>query len=352
MTANTCATTSAGGRWRPWQTESHFIKRLTGAGRSYDGKTDLCGKEAGTPAGGPKPAAGAADRGGCLRPGGPAPAEPLRRGGAGRGRLPPGGGDGVLRAPGGRCHRGPARRGLHRLRRGASAGAVRPAGGLRRPVHPADDPGGAAHGPHRQGLSAVRPPDGGGRGGGKAVRHQPGGVPGGLAGPAGEPGGGGRRPVGRGDGHGLHRPGPGGPGGPAGAAGPGHGPGGPDLPPGVFPGHGASGPHPDGGAGGGHLLVRPLPPHHLLHPPGRYPDRRPERPGGLSGLSGRPGGGLWGGEGGQAPPDPHGHRHHRRQVSQKTGPAPRAGRERGDQRLLHPRPRSGGRERAGLAPDV
>ena len=44
--------TSASGRWRPWRTESHFIKRPTGAGRSFDGKTDLCGKTAGPPAGG------------------------------------------------------------------------------------------------------------------------------------------------------------------------------------------------------------------------------------------------------------------------------------------------------------
>ena len=39
--------TSASGRWRPWRTESHFIKRPTGAGRSFYGKTDLCGKTAG-----------------------------------------------------------------------------------------------------------------------------------------------------------------------------------------------------------------------------------------------------------------------------------------------------------------
>ena len=40
-----------------------------------------------------------------------------------------------------------------------------------------------------------------------------------------------------------------------------------------LPGRGEAGPHPHRGAGGGHLLVRPLPPHHLLHPPG--PDPRP-----------------------------------------------------------------------------
>ena len=63
--------------------------------------------------------------------------------------------------------------------------------------------------------------------------------------------------------------------------GPGHGPGRPEVPPGLLPGRGAPGPHPHRGAGGGHLLVRPLPPHHLLHPPGRGGHRRPGGEGGL-----------------------------------------------------------------------
>ena len=66
-------------------------------------------------------------------------------------------------------------------------------------------------------------------------------------------------------------------------------------------------------------------------------------------LSGRPGGGLWPGEGRRAAPDADGHGHHRRQGPEEAGPAARAGRERGDQRLLHPRPRHGGRQGAGLA---
>ena len=41
-----------------------------------------------------------------------------------------------------------------------------------------------------------------------------------------------------------------------------------EIPPGLLPGPGEAGPHHHRGAGGGHLLVRPLPPHHLLHPPG------------------------------------------------------------------------------------
>ena len=46
----------------------------------------------------------------------------------------------------------------------------------------------------------------------------------------------------------------------------------------------------------GHLLVRPLPPHHLLHPhrPGGH--RRPGDPRRLPAVSGRPGGGVRGGE--------------------------------------------------------
>ncbi len=35
---------------------------------------------------------------------------------------------------------------------------------------------------------------------------------------------------------------------------------------GLFPGRGGAGPHHHRGPGGGYLLVRPLPPHHLLHP--------------------------------------------------------------------------------------
>ena len=50
--------------------------------------------------------------------------------------------------------------------------------------------------------------------------------------------------------------------------------------------------------------------------------------------------------------DPDGHRHPGNQGPQKAGPAPGAGRERGDQRLLHPRSHKGGWGGAGLAPDV
>ncbi len=38
----------------------------------------------------------------------------------------------------------------------------------------------------------------------------------------------------------------------------------------LFPGRGAPGPHHHRNSGGGHLLVRPLPPHHLLHPLGQH----------------------------------------------------------------------------------
>ena len=64
-----------------------------------------------------------------------------------------------------------------------------------------------------------------------------------------------------------------------------------------LPGPGEAGPHHHRGAGGGHLLVRPLPPHHLLHPhrPGGH--RRPGDPRRLPAVSGRPGGGVRGGEG-------------------------------------------------------
>ena len=110
---------------------------------------------------------------------------------------------------------------------------------------------------------------------------KPRGVPGGVFGPAGAAGGRDRRPGRRGNGHGLHCPGPGGPGYPAGAAGSRHGPGGPVVPPGILPGHGAPGPHPDGDPGGGHLLVRPLPPHHVLHPSGPRGDQRSGGPGRL-----------------------------------------------------------------------
>ena len=44
---------------------------------------------------------------------------------------------------------------------------------------------------------------------------------------------------------------------------------------------GAPGPHPDGDPGGGHLLVRPLPPHHVLHPSGPRGDQRSGGPGRL-----------------------------------------------------------------------
>ncbi len=53
------------------------------------------------------------------------------------------------------------------------------------------------------------------------------------------------------------------------------------VPPGILPGHGAPGPHPDGDPGGGHLLVRPLPPHHVLHPSGPRGDQRSGGPGRL-----------------------------------------------------------------------
>ena len=126
----------------------------------------------------------------------------------------------------------------------------------------------------------------------------------------------------------------------------------PEIPPGLLPGRRGPGPHHHRGPGGGHLLVRPLPPHHLLHPPGGHLHRGPGHRGRLPAVPGRPGGGLRPGEGGEAAPDPDGHRHHRGQDPEKAGPAPGAGRERGDQRLLHPRGRPGGRRGPGLAPDV
>ncbi len=63
----------------------------------------------------------------------------------------------------------------------------------------------------------------------------------------------------------------------------------------------------------------------------------------LSALSGRTCGGLRRGKGRPAASDPDGHCHHRREGPEEAGPAARAGRERGDQCLLHPRPRHGGR---------
>ena len=186
-----------------------------------------------------------------------------------------------------------------------------------RPVHSADDSGGAAHGAAPPGsiCSSVHL-TGGGCGRGQAAMSS-------TPWSAGrrlwtsrsrwrQPD---RRPGRRGNGHGLHCPGPGGPGCPAGATAVS-----PwtwtDLTflPGLLPGRGAPGPHPDGDPGGGHLLVRPLPPHHLLHPSGprgrstmptvqaayqRYLAARVE---------------VYGdGEGRPAAPDPDGYGHHRRQ---------------------------------------
>ena len=91
---------------------------------------------------------------------------------------------------------------------------------------------------------------------------------------------------------------------------------------------------------------------HLLHPHRPGGRRRPGDPRRLPAVSGRPGGGVRGGEGRPAAPDPHGPGHHRGQDPEEAGEPARAGRERGDQRLLHPRPRPGGREDGGLAPHV
>jgi hypothetical protein len=94
-------------------------------------------------------------------PAGAAPTQPLRRGGTGRGRLPPQRGSGVLRAPGGRRVRGAAPGGPH-SGGGIPARAVRPAGGLRRPVHPAAHRRSPPRRPHGEGLPALRRSERGG----------------------------------------------------------------------------------------------------------------------------------------------------------------------------------------------
>ena len=141
----------------------------------------------------------------------------------------------------------------------------------------ADDRRGAAPGGLRQGIcaggGAVRPRAGQDPG----LPHQPRGVPGGGPGQAGHPGPRLRRPGPGGRAGRLHRPGRGGITGRAGPAGAGYGPGRPEIPAKLLPGLGAAGPHHHRGAGGGHLLVRPLPPHHLLHPLERRRNRGPCR---------------------------------------------------------------------------
>ena len=138
-----------------------------------------------------------------------------------------------------------------------------------RPVHPAAQPGGAAHrcAPPRS-TSSTATLSAGGAGADQALCHQPGGEPGGR--PWSQPetlAMDYAQPDHRGDAGGLHRPGrrrawrscwsP------LGLA--------MDLDdltllPGLFPGRGAAGPHHHRDPDDGHLLVRPLPPHHLLHP--------------------------------------------------------------------------------------
>ena len=97
-----------------------------------------------------------------------------------------------------------------------------------------------------------------------------------------------------------------------------------------------------------HVLVRPLPPHHVRHRVGRRADRGRGRARGLRALSG---------DAPRAGPRrearvPHGHGHHWGALAEGAGHPDRSGRVRGDQRLHREGEGGRGRGRSGLAVPV
>ena len=233
----------------------------------------------------------------------------------------------------------PARTGRHGVRRGVSARPVSTSG--RTPPPSASSCLSQGERPTVRTARVYCPvgrADGGGGGGGQEIRHQPGGEPGGISGAAGDPA------------DGICRPRP-----PSDTwtgftamdaagldallerAGSCHGSGRPEVPAGLLPGRRRAGTPPSPRCG----WWTPTGPTTAATPPSppiidQVEIHDAAIAGGLRAVSGRPGGGLRRGKGRQAASDPDGYGHHRRQGPEKAGPAAGTGRERGDQRLLHP----------------
>ena len=251
----------------------------------------------------------------------------------------------LQRAPERRCLPRPARP-LRpaRVRRRVPPRPVRPARCLRERVRAAHLPGRAPRGALRQALRHRRRRDRRRPRGRQALRDQPGRVARGLPrgardaprclprargrrGPGRLP-----RPHGR-RARGLHR-----------RARPGHGPRRHPVLPEVLLRRGPRADH-HGDPHDRHLLVRPLPPHHLRHPARPGEDRRRGRLGGLQPLPRD----ARGARPRRAPRLPHGHGHHRRQVARARGQAREPRQVRGDQRLHGEGQGGRRRHRRGLA---
>ena len=210
---------------------------------------------------------------------------------------------------------------------------------------------GASPGVRRHGLRPVRRSDGDGPPEDPGLRHQPCGGPGGRSRQASDAPADLRDPHGSGYADRIYLRRSGSAAGLSGAVRSGHGHRRPEVLPELFQNGRGPGSHRHRAEGGGHLLVRPLPPHHLLHPHRQRRAGGSRRSGRLCGIPRLPGGGLRG-EGRDPARHPDGYRHAGGKNPEKAGCAPGSGRIRGDQRLLRPHQGGHGRSGRGLAPDV